>query len=53
LPVEIQERCEPLPWELTVKLPPSPPGTLLLAANGTVFRLGYPTYEILDVFVVQ
>jgi hypothetical protein len=35
-----------------VKLPPPPPGTILLAVDGTVLRLGYPTYEILDVFNV-
>ncbi len=53
LPADVLERCEPLPYELTLKLPPPPPGTLLLAVNGTVFRVGYPTYEVLDVFVVQ
>ena len=53
LPVEVHQRCEPLPEELLLKLPPPPPGTVLLAVNGTVVRVGYPTYEILDAFQVQ
>jgi len=52
LPGEVHEHCQPLPEELTLKLPPPPPGTVLLAVDGNVVRVGYPTYEILDVFDV-
>ncbi|HKQ38748.1 MAG TPA: hypothetical protein VJ063_11770 [Verrucomicrobiae bacterium] len=52
LPEEVHEHCQPLPEELTAKLPPPPPGTVLLAVDGTVVRVGYPTYEILDLFDV-
>jgi len=52
LPVEVHRDCQPLPEELTATLPPPPPGTVLLAVDGTVVRVGYPTYEILDAFDV-
>jgi hypothetical protein len=52
LPAEVHKHCQPLPHDIMVKLPPPPPGTILLAVDGTVLRLGYPTYEILDVFNV-
>lgn len=50
---EVHEHCQPLPYDLTAKLPPPPPGTVLLAVDGTVVRVGYPTYEILDTFDVH
>jgi hypothetical protein len=53
LPAEVHKHCEPLPDELILKLPPCPPGTLLLAVNGRVLRVAYPTYQILDAFDVQ
>jgi hypothetical protein len=52
LPAEVHKHCQPLPHDIIVKLPPPPPGTVLLAVDGIVFRLAYPTYEILDVLNV-
>jgi hypothetical protein len=52
LPDAVHKHCQPLPEELTLKLPPPPPGTVLLAVDGKIVRLGYPTYEILDTFDV-
>jgi hypothetical protein len=52
LPVEIHKHCQPLPHDIIVKLPPPPPGTVLLAVDGKVLRVAYPTYEILDLFNV-
>ena len=52
LPAEVHKHCQPLPHAIVVKLPPPPPGTVLLAVDGKVLRVGYPTYEILDVFGV-
>jgi len=47
---EVHQHCQPLPEDLTMKLPPPPPGTVLLAVDGKIVRVGYPTYEILDTF---
>ena len=52
LPVEVHKHCHSLPEEVIVKLPPPPPGTVLLAVDGRIVRIGYPTYEILDSFDV-
>jgi hypothetical protein len=52
LPTEIHKHCQPLPHDIIVKLPPPPAGTVLLAVDGKVLRVAYPTYEILDVFDV-
>jgi len=52
LPAEVHKHCQPLPYDVVVKLPPPPPGTVLLAVDGTIVRIGYPTYEVLDVFNV-
>jgi hypothetical protein len=52
LPAEVHRHCQPLPYDVVVKLPPPPPGTVLLAVDGKLLRLGYPTYEILDTFDV-
>ena len=49
---EVHEHCQPLPHDVVVKLPPPPPGTVLLAVDGRVLRVAYPTYEILDAFNV-
>jgi hypothetical protein len=45
--------CHPLPPEITIKLPPPPHGTLIVAVHGKVFRLAKATHEILDVFDVH
>src|SRR5688572_22579039 len=52
LPAEIHELCQPLPHDIIVKLPPPPPGTVLLAVDGKILRVAYPTYQILDLFDV-
>jgi hypothetical protein len=52
LPSEVHKHCQPLPDQVMIKLPPPPPGTILLAVDGTVVRLAYPGYKILDVFNV-
>ena len=52
LPGEVHKHCHSLPEEVLTKLPPAPPGTLLLAVDGRIVRIGYPTYEILDTFDV-
>ena len=53
LPAEVHKHCQALPYDIIVKLPPPPPGTVLLAVDGTVLRVAYPTYEILGVFHVH
>ena len=53
LPLEVHKHCQPLPHEIIVKLPPPPPGTVLLAIDGKVVRLAHATREILDVFDVH
>ena len=53
VPVEIYQHCEPLPREVTVQLPPQPPGTILITIGGKVARLLAATREILDVFEVE
>ena len=52
MPVEVYEQCHPLPREVAVKLPPPPPGTILVTIDGKVARLVKATLEILDVFDV-
>lgn len=47
---EVHKHCQPLPHEIMIKLPPPPPGTVLVAVDGRVIRLAYPSYEILDIF---
>jgi hypothetical protein len=49
---EVYKHCEPLPHEVVVKLPPPPPGTIVVTVEGKVFRLARATLEILDVFDV-
>ena len=53
LPVEVYEQCHPLPREVMVKLPPQPPGTVVITIGGKVARLLAATREILDVFEVE
>ncbi len=50
LPVEIFQQCQPLPRELSVRLPVPPVGTVTVAIQGRVVRLIEATREILDVF---
>ena len=53
MPDDLYGHCEPLPKELTVKLPPPPAGTILITIDGKVARLVKATREILDVFDVK
>jgi len=53
LPVDVYAQCHPLPREVVVKLPPQPPGTVVIAIGGKVARLAAATREILDVFEVE
>ena len=50
---EVYRHCHPLPHEVVVKLPPPPPGTILVSIDGKVVRLAKATREILDVFEVK
>jgi hypothetical protein len=45
--------CHPLPRDLVVKLPPPPPGTILVAVGGRVVRVNESTREIHGVFEVR
>ena len=53
LPVEVYEQCHRLPDEVIVRLPPQPPGTVLISIGGKVGRILAATREILDVFEVE
>jgi hypothetical protein len=50
LPAEIVRECSPLPKELTLRLPPAPLGTVLVAIDGKVIRVARTSFEVLDVF---
>ena len=52
MPPEVYRQCHPLPHEVVVKLPPPPPGTILVAVHGKIVRLVKASREILDVFDV-
>ncbi|HKQ38815.1 MAG TPA: hypothetical protein VJ063_12110 [Verrucomicrobiae bacterium] len=52
MPMEVFKHCEPLPHEILVKLPPAPPGTVIVTLEGKAVRLMQATLEILDVFDV-
>ena len=52
MPKEVYEECHRLPKDVVVKLPPPPPGTILVTIDGKVVRLVKATLEILDVFNV-
>ena len=49
MPPEIFVHCHPLPAEIAVKLPPPPPGTMLVCVSGKVVRMGKANHEILAV----
>ena len=53
MPVEVYRECQPLPQEVTVKLPPPPAGTILVTIEGKIVRLLQATREILDVFDIH
>lgn len=48
----VYRQCEPLPVELSRRLPPPPRGTITVRVEGKVIRLMEATREILDVFDV-
>jgi hypothetical protein len=52
MPMEVFKYCQPLPHEVIVKLPPPPPGTVIVTLEGKAVRLVQATLEILDVFDV-
>lgn len=52
MPREVYQECHRLPKDVIVKLPPAPPGTILVTVDGKVVRLVKATLEILDVFDV-
>lgn len=52
MPTEVYRQCQPLPVEVTTRLPSPPPGTILVTIEGKVARLAQATLEILDVFDV-
>lgn len=52
MPIEVYQHCEPLPPEVVVKLPATPPGTITVTLDGRAIRLLQATREILDVFDV-
>lgn len=53
IPTEIFEHCRPLPPEVVAKLPPGPPGTVIVTIEGKVARILKATREVLDVFDVK
>jgi len=52
LSAEVYKLCHPLPPELVIKLPPPPPGVILVTIDAKVLRLAKASLEILDVFDV-
>jgi hypothetical protein len=50
IPTEVYEHCQPLPKEVSIKLPVPPVGTVLITVEGKVARILEATHEILDVF---
>lgn len=50
VPEPVLQECEPLPREITVRLPKPPMGTITVAVEGRIVRLMEATHEILDVF---
>jgi len=50
LPAGIYRETSPLPKELASHLPPCPLGTVLVAIDGRIVRLGRANFEVLDVF---
>ena len=50
MPVEVFEKCHPLPHDLVIKLPTPPSATITVSIGGQIVRLIKATREILDVF---
>ena len=50
MPVEVYKAARPLPKEIVLKLPPPPPGTVVVAIEGKIARVLEKTRQILDVF---
>jgi len=50
MPEIVVHECQPLPRELTAKLPTGPKGTVLVGTEGRIIRMMAATHEILDVF---
>lgn len=49
---EVYRQCQPLPVEVTTRLPAPPTGTVIVTIEGKAVRLVQATLEILDVFDV-
>ena len=47
---DVYRECAPLPPVLASKLPPPPPGTVLVTVDGKILRLAEASLTILDVF---
>jgi len=50
MPTELYRECQPLPKDLTSRLPPPPYGTVLVAIDGRIVRMARASFEILDVY---
>ena len=50
LPDVVLRESQPLPRELTAKLPTGPKGSVMIGTEGKVIRMMVATHEILDVF---
>jgi len=50
LPDVVLQEAQPLPRELTARLPTGPKGSVMLGMEGKVVRMMAATHEILDVF---
>jgi len=50
LPDVVLQQSQPLPRELTAKLPTGPKGSTMVGVDGKVLRLMAASHEILDVF---
>jgi len=50
LPNVVVQESQPLPRELTAKLPTGPKGSVMIGTDGKVIRMMAATHEILDVF---
>lgn len=52
IPSDVYEHCQPIPPEVSIKLPVPPVGTILVRVEGKIARILEATHEILDVFDV-
>jgi len=50
LPDVVLRESQPLPRELTAKLPTGPKGSVMIGTEGKVIRMMVATHEILDIF---